>query len=314
MSASVAIATPAGPRALRDSGADTVRGIVLITVCYFIMTFGDVAVKFALPMAGLSAAILFRGALGAATVFAITARGGRAGLARLMPVRRGLVFWRSILQAMVGITWFASWETMTLGDSYAVGFTTPLIATLLAVVLIGERLDFHRIMATAVGFVGVLIMLRPDGNLWSPALGLLLAGVVCSAFARLMTRSLSTTETPECLAFSLLLMHVPVAGLMMVFIPIHAMPWQALGALCALGMLSGIAQMMNARAYALAPVSALGPFDYSSMLWAVALGWLCFGEMPQAAAVQGAVVIAAAGMYSLYTEQRRHGREKKRAA
>ncbi len=68
--------------------------------------------------------------------------------------------------------------------------------------------------------------------------------------------------------------------------------------------------MINARAYALAPVSALGPFDYSSMLWAVALGWLCFGETPNMAAMQGAVVIALAGLYSLHSEQRRRGREK----
>ena len=153
-------------------------------------------------------------------------------------------------------------------------------------------------------------MLRPDGNLWNPAMPMLLTGVVASAFARLLTRTLSTTETPECLAFSLLLMHLPVAAGMLWFIPMHAMPVIAVVALAALGLLSGVSQMMNARAYALAPVSALGPFDYSSMLWAVGLGWLCFGETPNMAAMQGAVVIALAGLYSLHSEQRRRGREK----
>jgi drug/metabolite transporter (DMT)-like permease len=71
--------------------------------------------------------------------------------------------------------------------------------------------------------------------------------------------------------------------------------------------------MLNARAYALAPVSALGPFDYSSMLWAVALGWICFGEVPHAAAIEGAVVIAAAGLYSFRLEQRRQQDEKRAA-
>ena len=250
MSVSMA-ATRAVPRALRDNGADTVRGIVLITACYFIMTFSDVAVKFALPMAGLTSAILFRGFIGSGTVLLITARNGRAGLARLRPVRWQMVVARSLLQAVVGVTWFASWASMTLADSYAVGFTTPLLATLFAVVLIGERLDWRRIVSTLLGFAGVLIMLRPGGDLWSPALALLLAGVVCSAFARLMTRQLSTTETPECLAFSLLLMHIPVGFLMLIWEPIPGMPMPALLALLALGVLTGVAQMMNARAYAL---------------------------------------------------------------
>ncbi|MCX7381314.1 MAG: DMT family transporter [Alphaproteobacteria bacterium] len=307
MSATIALPTR---RLLRDSGADTIRGIALITVCYLLMAFSDVLVKYALPMAGLTAAILFRGTIGAATVLAITARNGRQGLARLRPVRTGLVLLRSILQAVVGITWFAAWESMALADSYAVGFATPLIATLAAVVLLGERLDWPRALGTLFGFAGVIIMLRPDGNLWNPAMPMLLTGIIASAFARLMTRTLSTTETPECLAFSLLLMHLPVALCMLWFIPMHAIPLPALAALLVLGLLSGVSQMMNARAYALAPVSALGPFDYSSMIWAVALGWLCFGETPNVAAMQGAVVIALAGLYSLHSEQRRRGREK----
>jgi drug/metabolite transporter (DMT)-like permease len=298
--------------ALSSTSVDTVRGIAIITVCYFIMTFADVATKFSLPMAGLAGAILFRGGLGAATVLALSARDGRAGLRRLVPVRRGMVLMRGIVQAMVGVTWFASWQSMTLADSYAVGFTTPLVATLLAVLLIGERLDGKRILATVLGFAGVLIMLRPGGDLWSPALVLLLAGVVCSAVARIMTRQLSTTETPECLAFSLLLMHVPVGLLMLPFLPIPGLTGQALMALAALGLLSGIAQMMNARAYALAPVSALAPFDYSSMLWALALGWICFGEVPHLAAVQGAIVIAAAGLYSFHCERNRSRQERRR--
>ena len=301
------------PRVLGDTAADTVRGIVLITATYAVMALGDVAVKFALPMTGLAAAILFRGVVGSLTVAGIAASDGRAGLARLRPNRTGAVVLRSLLQVAVGISWFAAWQSMTLADSYAVGFTTPLLATLFAVLLIGEKLDRRRLIATVLGFAGVLIMLRPEGDLWSPALGLLLFGVTCSAFARLMTRQLAATETPECLAFSLLFAHIGAGLAMLVWIPIIGLPWPALAALVLLGVCSGVSQMMVARAYALAPVSALAPFDYSSMLWAVVFGWLVFGETPHLAAMQGAVVIAAAGLYSLHGEQRRHRREKNAA-
>lgn len=297
--------------ALATTSADTVRGIVLITLCYLLMAFGDVAVKFALPASGLALAILFRGFLGAATVATLAARDGRLGLARLMPRRWGLVIVRSLLQSAVAITWFASWTSMTLADSYAVGFTTPLIATVLAVLFIGERLDWTRVISTVIGLAGVIIMLRPGSGLWSPTLLLLLAGVTCSAVARILTRQLSRTETVESLAFSLLLMHIPIGFVLLYFLPIPnfagpmGITWETLAALIALGLISGFAQLISARAYALAPVSALGPFDYSSMLWAVSLGWLCFGEIPHVSAMQGAVVIAAAGLYSFHTERTR---------
>ena len=297
--------------AIAATSVDTVRGIVLITLCYLLMAFGDVAVKFALPAAGLALAVLFRGVLGAATVITLAARDGPAGLARLRPRRWGLTLVRSALQSVVAVTWFASWTTMTLADSYAVGFTTPLIATLLAVLFIGERLDWTRIVSTVIGLAGVIIMLRPGSGLWSPTLALLLAGVTCSALARILTRQLSSTETVESLALSLLLMHLPVGLMLLYFIPIPALTlqaglgWEPLLALVVLGVISGYAQLMNARAYALAPVSALGPFDYSSMLWAVPLGWLVFDETPHASAMQGAVVIAAAGIYSFYVEHTR---------
>jgi drug/metabolite transporter (DMT)-like permease len=300
--------TTVPPRVLSDTAADTVRGIALITLSYFIMTFSDISVKFVLPLTGLAAPVLFRGVVGSAAVLVFAGRDGRRGIARLRPVRTSLVLARSLLQAAVGISWFIAWQTMTLADSYAVGFTTPLLATSGAMLLLGEQRDLRRIGATIVGFIGVLIMLRPGGDLWSPALLVLLFGVACSAFARILTRRLSATETPECLAFSLLAMHLPVGLMMLPFLPLHGLDGPALAALVGVGLFSGVAQLINARAYALAPVSALGPFDYSSMLWAVALGWLCFGEMPHLAAIQGAVVIAAAGLYSLRSEQRRQGR------
>jgi drug/metabolite transporter (DMT)-like permease len=290
-----------------------VRGIALITLCYFIMTFGDVAVKFALPMAGLTGAILFRGVFGSATLVAMAVWNGPVGLGALRPQRWGLVLMRSLLQVFVGIAWFASWATMNLADSYAVGFATPLIATLLAVIFIGERLDWSRVIATLVGFAGILIMLRPSGGMWNPSLWLLLAGVTCSAVTRIMTRQLSRTETPQCLAFSLLLIHIPVGLVLLPFLPIPGLTREAVAALTFLGLLTGFAQLLNARAYALAPVSALGPFDYSSMLWAIGLGWLCFGEVPNASAMQGALVIAAAGLYSFHLENSRRNRERRMA-
>ena len=103
---------------------------------------------------------------------------------------------------------------MSLADTYAVGFTAPLIMTVLAVPMLGERIRWRRALSTVVGFGGVLIMLRPGGDLWTPVVLLLLVGTLVMALTRIMTRQLTTTETPECQAFWLLICHT-VTGLVL---------------------------------------------------------------------------------------------------
>ncbi len=159
---------------------------------------------------------------------------------------------------------------MSLADTYAVGFTAPLIMTVLAVPMLGERIRWRRALSTLVGFGGVLIMLRPGGDLWTPVVVLLLAGTVVMSVTRIMTRQLTATETPECQAFWLLICHT-VTGLLMLprFRDGRAIGPVAWLALAFLGLSSGLAHCVFARAYALAPVSALAPYEYTMLPWGV---------------------------------------------
>ena len=146
-------------------------------------------------------------------------RPGRTGWRRLVPVRWGLVLARSALSSFVSVTWYMSWLSMSLADTYAVGFTAPLIMTLLAIPMLGERIRWRRALSTLVGFGGVLIMLRPGGDLWTPVVLLLLAGTVVMALTRIMTRQLTATETPECQAFWLLIGHALTGFLLLPVFP-----------------------------------------------------------------------------------------------
>ena len=195
-----AVAVPA-PRVLTDNATDAVRGIALAVLAYLIWTLGDAAAKWVLPSVGVAGAMMWRGVFGLATVAAVTARPGTIGWRRLVPHRWGLVLARSILSSFVSVCWYISWLSMSLADTYAVGFTAPLIMTVLAVPMLGERIRWRRAISTLVGFGGVLIMLRPDGDLWTPVVLLLLAGTLVMALTRIMTRQLTLTETPECQAF-----------------------------------------------------------------------------------------------------------------
>jgi drug/metabolite transporter (DMT)-like permease len=303
-------------RVLGDTGAETVRGIVLVNICFFLLTVGDVATILALPVAGVVGAMLGRGVLGGLSVvpLALGHRGGEgpAKLRRLLPVRWRLVMFRSVVHASATLTWYIAWQLhMALADSYALAYAAPLLIILLAVPMLGERITVRRGVATAVGFLGMLVMLRPGGDLWNPLSALVLLGVVGMAFSRTMARVLATTETPECLAFWLMAFHVPIGFLMLgLGFPAPGLSVTAFLGLLVLGLTNGVAHWLHSRASALAPMGALAPYEYTGMIWATVLGYLWFAQVPEWGTLAGAAVVAAAGLTNFLGERRRRRAER----
>jgi drug/metabolite transporter (DMT)-like permease len=305
MADTVSRAVVAPTRVLTDNASDTLRGILFALLAYMIWTLGDATAKLVLPDVGVAGAMLWRGVFGAITVVAMTMGRGSAGWRRIVPRRWKLVMARSVLAAFVSVTWYYSWLSMSLADTYAVGFTAPLIMTLLAVPMLGERIRWRRALSTLVGFGGVLIMLRPGGDLWTPVTALLLVGTLVMALTRIMTRQLTTTETPECQAFWLLICHT-FTGLVL----LPSLPGSGVGigfagwmGLAFLGVSSGLAHCIFARGYGLAPVSALAPYEYSMMPFAIVFGFVLFGDVPSWFTLGGAAVVAASGTYNAYRER-----------
>ena len=294
-------------RVQTDTPADTVRGIALAALAYVIWTLGDTAAKWVLPSAGVALAMFWRGIFGAMTVAAVAAASQPGSISRMLrPVRWQLVMVRSAISSFVSIVWYIAWEQMNLIDTYAVGFTAPLIMTVLAIPMLGERIHWRRTLSTVLGFLGVLVMLQPGGDLWKPVVVLLLVGIVAMSVTRIMTRQLSTTESPECQAFWLLVSHVLSGLLILPFFPpggdMGAIVWVCL---VFLGISSGLAHCVYTRAYGLAPVSALAPYEYTMLLWGGIAGYLVFNEVPSWTTLIGAVIIAGAGLYNLHRERMR---------
>ena len=303
------MATKTSPvrRVLTDNAADTVRGIGLAALAYVIWTLGDTAAKWVLPSVGVALAMVWRGVFGTITVGAIAmAGGGLTGWRRLIPVRWQLVMVRSAMSSAVSIIWYIAWMEMTLIDTYVVGFTAPLIMTLLAIPMLGERIRWRRALSTVLGFMGVLVMLQPGGDLWTPMVLLLMVGIVAMSVTRIMTRQLSVTETPECQAFWLLASHI-VSGILLLGLFPPTSETDALGwiLLVFLGISSGLAHCVYTRAYGLAPVSALAPYEYTMLLWGGLAGYIVFNEVPSWLTLAGAVIIAGAGLYNLHRERTR---------
>jgi drug/metabolite transporter (DMT)-like permease len=299
-------------RILTDNAADTVRGILLVALAYLVLTVGDTAAKWSSLASGVAWVVLWRGVFGALAVTAFTASTqGDSGLARFRPVRWKTMLLRSGLSAFSTITWYLAWQHMQLAETYALGFTAPLIMTVLAVPLLGERIRWRRVLSTLMGFTGVLVMVRPDGGIpFTPSVAWLMVGIVAMALTRIMARHLSRTETPECQAFWLMISFVVAGGGMLLVTPPHLAGGVAVwGALLFLGVSSGLAHCVFTRAYGLAPVSALAPYEYTMLLWGGALGFVVFGEVPSVTTLAGAAIVALAGLYNLQRERARRAQD-----
>jgi drug/metabolite transporter (DMT)-like permease len=289
------------------------RGIALVALAYFVISGTDAAVKWALPEVGTAMAMIWRGVIGAGCV-ALLARGRG-----LFPRDRRLLAARSLLHTAVSGAWYWAWARgMPLADSYAVAATAPLLMTVLAVPMLAERVGWRRWTATLVGFGGVLVMLQPSGDLWRIETPVLLVAVAAMAVTRIWTRVLARSDTPAAIAFWLMVAHVPVGLALLPVFPPPSGSWVpslgAAAALTAFGAANALAHVLFGRAFALAPVSVLAPFEYSPLLWGGVLGFLIWAEVPSWTTLGGAAIVVAAGLYTLHRERVRRAAARREAA
>jgi drug/metabolite transporter (DMT)-like permease len=193
---------------------------------------------------------------------------------------------------------------LPLAEATTIGFTMPLFGTMLAALLLKERVGVHRWSAVLVGFVGVLIVVQP-GNAPIPPFGAAvgLIGAFMVALVSIQIKELSKTEPPVTIAFWFsLLGTIPP----LLFMPFVAMPHEG-GVwlmLAAMGILGGGAQILMSSALRYGAVSSVLVMDYSSLIWTALLGWLIWDHLPPASTWFGAPIIVASGLYIAWREHK----------
>jgi drug/metabolite transporter (DMT)-like permease len=246
--------------------------------------------------------VFYRFALGAPPLLVWMAWSGNPGAWR---TQRPLAH---LTRAAIGLTAmvlaFSALYYLPLAEATTIGFAAPLFAVALSALVLKEKVGRYRWSAVAVGFVGVLIVMRPAGvNL--PTFGLLLA--VAAAFAvgcvTIAIRQIGRTEGTQTTVFWFTAISILLAGALMPFYAqSHAAQTWAI--LAGLGFFGGIAQLLLTASLRFAPIPVIAPFDYSQLLWAVLLGWAIWGTQPPPSTWAGAAVIIVSGLYTLYREQR----------
>lgn len=224
------------------------------------------------------------------------------GLTTVRTNRLGAHISRTALGLTGMVLNFGSYLLLPLTEATAIGFTMPIFATLLSALLLRESTGLHRWSAILLGFVGILVMIRPDGAHF-PMLGLTVAisGAIMTACISLVLRDLGKTEKTGVIVFWFTVLSIPPLGLLMLFFgKAHDATTWAL--LLGVGLTGGIAQLCMTGALSRAPVSVVLPMDYSTIIWSTLLGLLIWGEWPMPTTWIGATLIIASGLYIAWRE------------
>ncbi|MCX5496866.1 DMT family transporter [Kaistia dalseonensis] len=212
---------------------------------------------------------------------------------------------RSLVLAGSTIFNFMALRELQLDETAAIGFSGPFFIAGLAGPFLGEWAGPRRWMAIFIGFIGVLIVTAPGVGTFKPAIFLALSAALSYAFFILSTRLLTATESMQSLL--LYAAAIPALALAPLAIPEAIMPPTIpIGvALLMMGVFGILAHWCVIRAHTLAPAPVLAPFMYIQMVWAILLGYLVFGNLPEPRTLVGAGVIVVSGIYLLYREHLR---------
>lgn len=244
--------------------------------------------------------LFYRQLLALPVVFAWISMSG--GIHSVRTERIGVHISRTVLGLTGMILNFLSYILLPPAEAATIGFSMPIFGTILSALILHEAIGLHRWGAVAIGFLGVLVMIRPDASHFPPVgLAVAVAASLTTASVSLVLRALGRTENASVVVFWFTLLSVPPLGVAMLFFgQSHDLTTWAM--LLVIGLVGGIAQLCLTASLRWGPVSLVLPMDYSTILWTTLLGWILWGAWPMATTWIGAVLIIASGLYIAWRE------------
>ncbi len=275
----------------------SVQGALLGLCSFGLYALSDVTIKF-MGQGLMAVQIIFTAALCSLPFIllqAATSAGGfsmRPVLLKWTVVRIGLTVVNSVIVSY-------TFTKLPIAQAYAIFFCMPLMITVLAVPLLGERLDLARVLAVVVGFSGVLIALRPGSIPLQLAHLTAIMGATLGALNSLLLRKIGNKERPSVILLWPALAQVLILAIFLPWV------WQPMGLFAwslalLIGVLSTCGGILIIAAYSRAPAIVVAPMQYSQILWGSLCAALIFGEKMDALMVLGIGVIIGAGLYLLW--------------
>jgi drug/metabolite transporter (DMT)-like permease len=277
------------------------QGALLATLAFGIYATHDVAVKFLgagySPFQLIFFSVLFSFPLAVLMLI----RDPHPGT--LVPVHPWWIALRTFAGVITGITAFYAFSVLPLAQVYAIVFATPLIITLLAIPILGERVRIRRGIAVLVGLLGVIVVIRPGAEALS--LGHLAALVASfgGAFASIVVRKVGAEERPVVILLYPMLANLAVAACALPFVYVP-MPIEHIGIVALMSLLGWSGGVIIISAYKRGEAVIVAPMQYSQIIWAAIYGYWIFNERIDGWTAVGATIIIASGLYIVLREGR----------
>ena len=245
--------------------------------------------------------VFYRNLLAAIIIFPLLMRG--SGLKEFKTQRLNMHLLRSTSGVLAMFCFFYALANIELADAMLLKLTGPLFIPIIAIFWIKEHVSLKTTCGILVGFAGVIVFLNPTGEIQLAAIVGLVGGAL-AAFAKVTIRKMSDTEPTTRIIFYFALFGAVISAVPALSTELHIPTLRQWGYLILLGVVGTCGQFCLTQAYRLAPASQVGPFTYSSLLWASLAGWLFWAEIPSTQTLLGAGLIMTAGLILIYNKGR----------
>jgi drug/metabolite transporter (DMT)-like permease len=227
------------------------------------------------------------------------------GLGQLKTQRIGIHLVRAVTGVGAMFLFFYTIAHATLAEAVLVKMTAPFFLPLIGLIWLGDKVRPQTWWAILLGFVGVMAILRPGSGAFNPVLLLALASAALMGIAKVSIRRMADSEPPRRIVFWFGLFSTLISAVPMLWNE----RWPDQIQLCwllGIGLIATAAQICMTHAYQLASPGRIGVYNYTSVIWAVTLGWLFWEEMLYFSFLLGTLLIVGAGIWNLRTQRGTH--------
>lgn len=287
----------------RTQDGDNIRGALLMVASMFAFTMNDAAIKYVTQTLPLSQSVFLRGIAVTAILAYLAFREGGIDWWPHSTRDRVMLGLRGFAEVTSTLLYLVALQNMALGDLSAIMQSLPLLVMIAAAVVFRERLGWRRLTAVGIGMLGVLLILRPGTSAFTVWSLVALASVLLIVMREITTRCVSASVKSSTIALQaavLVMLSGPFVGGGPWRLPTGA-EWAGLGistVFLAIGYQTAVAVMRVGE------VSFVSPFRYASLLFAILLGVIVFGEWPDLWTWIGSSLVVAAGLYTIFREAR----------
>jgi S-adenosylmethionine uptake transporter len=276
-----------------------IKGALLSLAGFGVYASHDVVIKFLGADYSALQIIFISGLLGFPLVSLMLLSDRTDG--NLIARRPGWSILRALSAVATGMAGFYAFSVLPMATCYAIFFAMPLLITLLAIPLLGEKVGLRRGAAVLIGLLGVLVVLRPGSEPLTTGHLAALFAAFAGALTSVIVRKIGAEERSAVLLLYPMIASVVVAGAAMPFVYLP-MPVEHLGLMAVIAALGLVASLLIIAAYRAAPAVIVAPMQYSQILWAAVYGALFFGESVDLWTGVGAAIIIASGIFILWRE------------